>query len=225
MSEVFASPFFGIFLSIFAYEIGILINQKVKSAFTSPLLISVVLCMAVVSICKIPLASYNVGGNLISIFLGPATAVLALSVYSQLSLLKKYLLPVLIGTIVGSCVSVGSAYLLCKAFHLDYTLTQSMLTKSVTTPFALAISANIGGVPSIAVAAVVMTGILGAVFAPLLIRLFRVKNSIAIGVAIGTCSHAGGTSKAIEIGETEGAMSGIAIGLAGLVTVILSVFM
>lgn len=224
MNEVLASPFFGIFLSIFAFEVGIIIHHKFKSALTSPLLISVILCMAIISVFKIPLESYQVGGHLISIFLGPATAVLALSIYTQLALLKKYLIPVLLGTVVGSCVSVGSAYLMCKAFHLDYTLTQSMLTKSVTTPFALAISEKIGGNPSVAVAAVVMTGILGAVFAPLLIRLFRVKNPVAVGVAIGTSSHAGGTSKAIEIGETEGAMSGISIGLAGVVTVIISVF-
>jgi predicted murein hydrolase (TIGR00659 family) len=224
MSEVFASPFFGIFLSILVYEGAVLLYSKVKSPFTNPLLISVLFCMLIVTVLRIPLESYMVGGQLISIFLGPATAVLALSVYSQLALLKKYLLPVLLGSVVGSCVSMGSSYLLCQAFHLDDILTKSMLTKSVTTPFALAISENIGGDPSLATAFVVMTGIIGAVFAPILIRIFCVKNPVAVGVAIGTSSHAGGTSKAIEIGETEGAMSGVSIGLAGVVTVILSLF-
>jgi len=225
MSEVYASPFFGIFLSILAFEIGVWINKKTKSAVANPLLIAVILCILVIRIFRIPLESYYVGGDLITVFLGPATAVLALSVYSQFALLKKYFLPILIGTITGSLVSVSSAYLLCKLFHLDDALTRSMLTKSVTTPFAIAISQNIGGIPSIAVAAVVMTGILGSVIAPLLIRLFRVKNPVAAGVAIGTSSHAVGTSKAIEIGEIEGAMSGIAIGMAGIVTVIISLFL
>jgi putative effector of murein hydrolase len=129
------------------------------------------------------------------------------------------------GTLVGSLVSVASAYFLCKAFGLDDILTKSMLPKSVTTPFAMAISESIGGIPAVTVAAVVLTGILGNVLAPLLIRLFRVKNPIAAGVAIGTASHAVGTSKAIEIGETEGAMSGIAIAMAGIFTVVLSVFL
>lgn len=225
MSEVYASPFFGIFLSIITFEIGVWINKKTKSAVANPLLIAVTLCILIIKIFRIPLESYYAGGDLITVFLGPATAVLALSIYSQFTLLKKYFLPVLIGTITGSLVSVSSAYLLCKLFHLDDVLTRSMLTKSVTTPFAIAISKNIGGIPSIAVAAVVMTGILGAVFAPLLIRLFHVKNPVAAGVAIGTSSHAVGTSKAIELGETEGAMSGIAIGMAGIVTVIISLFL
>jgi len=225
MSEVYASPFFGIFLSILTFEIGVWINKKTRSAVANPLLIAVILCILVIKIFRIPLESYYVGGDLITVFLGPATAVLALSIYSQFALLKKYFLPILLGTITGSLVSVSSAYLLCKLFHLDDVLTRSMLTKSVTTPFAIAISKNIGGIPSVAVAAVVMTGILGSVFAPLLIRLFHVKNPVAAGVAIGTSSHAVGTSKAIELGETEGAMSGIAIGMAGIVTVIISLFL
>lgn len=225
MSEVYASPFFGIFLSILTFEIGVWINKKTRSAVANPLLIAVILCILVIKIFRIPLEGYYVGGDLITVFLGPATAVLALSIYSQFALLKKYFLPILLGTITGSLVSVSSAYLLCKLFHLDDVLTRSMLTKSVTTPFAIAISKNIGGIPSVAVAAVVMTGILGSVFAPLLIRLFHVKNPVAAGVAIGTSSHAVGTSKAIELGETEGAMSGIAIGMAGIVTVIISLFL
>jgi predicted murein hydrolase (TIGR00659 family) len=225
MSEVYASPFFGIFLSILAFEIGVWINRKTKSAMANPLLIAVIFCILVIKIFHIPLESYYVGGNLISVFLGPATAVLALSIYSQFALLKKYFVPILIGTVVGSSVSMGSAYLLCRFFRLDEALSRSMLTKSVTTPFAIAISENIGGVPAVAVAAVVLTGILGAVFAPVLIKLFHVTNPIAVGVAIGTSSHAVGTSKAIELGETEGAMSGIAIGMSGIVTVIISLFL
>ena len=225
MSEVYASPFFGIFLSILAFEIGVWINRKTKSAMANPLLIAVIFCILVIKILHIPLESYYVGGNLISVFLGPATAVLALSIYSQFALLKKYFVPVLLGTVVGSSVSMGSAYLLCRIFRLDEALSRSMLTKSVTTPFAIAISENIGGVPAVAVAAVVLTGILGAVFAPVLIRIFHVKNPIAAGVAIGTSSHAVGTSKAIELGETQGAMSGIAIGMSGIVTVIISLFL
>ncbi len=225
MSEVYASPFFGIFLTILTFEIGVWINKKVKSTIANPILIAVILCITVLQVFHIPLESYNVGGNLISVFLGPATAVLAISIYSRFELLKKYFLPVLLGTVVGSSVSIGSVYLMCRAFKIDDVLTRSMLTKSVTTPFAIAISKNIGGIPAIAVAAVVMTGIFGAVFAPLLIKLFHVKNPIAVGVAIGTSSHAVGTSKAIEIGETEGAMSGIAIGMAGIVTVIIAMFL
>jgi len=225
MSEIFASPYFGVFLSILTYEIGVLIQRRTHSAAANPLLISVILSILTLVVGRIPLESYRSGGDIISAFLGPATAVLAISIYSRLDLLKKYFFPILIGTAVGSVVSVASAYLLCKAFGLSDILTKSMLPKSVTTPFAMAISESIGGVPAVTIAAVVLTGILGNVLAPLLIRLFRVKNPIAAGVAIGTSSHAVGTSKAIEIGETEGAMSGIALAMAGIVTVVISIFL
>ena len=224
MNEIFASPFFGITLCILTFEIGVWIEAKTKIAVANPLLIAVVLCIGVIKLFSIPLESFNDGGEVISVFLGPATAVLALAIYLQLSRLKKYFFPVLAGTIVGSVVSVTSAYYLCQLFGLDLPLTRSMLVKSVTTPFAIAISKNIGGIPSVSVAAVVLTGILGAVFAPLLIKLFRVTSPIAQGVAIGTSSHAVGTSKAILLGEVQGAMSGVAIGMAGVVTVILSMF-
>jgi predicted murein hydrolase (TIGR00659 family) len=225
LAPIFASPFFGITLSVVAFEIGVWIEAKTKLAVANPLLIAVVLCIAVVQLAGIPLASFNAGGEVIAVFLGPATAVLALSVYQQLARLKKYFLPVIVGTVVGSAVSVSSAYWLCQLFGLDKVLTNSMLVKSVTTPFAMAISKNLGGLPSVSVAAVVLTGILGAVFAPLLIKVFHVTNPIARGVAIGTSSHAVGTSKAILIGEVEGAMSGVSIGLAGIVTVVISLFL
>lgn len=225
MSEVFASPFFGITLSILAFELGVLIERKTKLPFANPLLIAIVICIAVLEVFGIPLASYNVGGELISVFLGPATAVIAISIYGQIARLKKYFLPILAGTVVGSIVSIGSAYFLCGLFGLGDELTKSMLVKSVSTPFAIAISKNIGGIPAVSVAAVVITGILGAVCAPLFIKLFGVKDPVAAGVAIGTSSHAVGTSKAVSLGEIEGAMSGIALGLAGIATVILTLFL
>lgn len=220
MPEVYASPFFGITLSILAYELGVFISQKTKQPLANPLLIGIILCIAVIEIFNVPLASYNVGGELISVFLGPATAVIAISIYSQIAKLKKYIVPILAGTIVGSAVSISSAYFLCKLFGLDDTLAKSMMVKSISTPFALAVSKNIGGIPAVSVAAVVITGILGAVAAPSLIKLFRVRDPVAQGLAMGTSSHAVGTSKAIELGEIQGAMSGIALGLAGIETVI-----
>jgi len=225
MRETLASPFFGITLSVLAYELGVAIARRTGHPLANPLLIAIALCIAVLEFWGIPLSSYDAGGSLISIFLGPATAVIAISIYSQLAKLKKYLLPILAGTLVGSAVSIASAYYLCELFGLDRELTRSMLVKSVSTPFALAISKNIGGIPAVSVAAVVVTGILGAVAAPVLIKLYRVRDPVAQGIAIGTSSHAVGTSKAVELGEIQGAMSGIALGLAGIETVILTLLL
>lgn len=222
MQEILKSPLFGIVLSIFAYEAGVWINRKTRCAAANPLLIAILLVIGVLVLFDIPLESYQAGGDIISLFLAPATASLAISIYSQLPLLRKNLLPVLLGCTAGSIASMGSVYLLCRAFRLDDAITASLLPKSVTTPIAIEIAAQHGGIVPITVAMVVLTGILGAVAAPLLIRLFRVKSPVEAGLAIGACSHAVGTSKALELGEAEGAMSSIAIGVSGLLTVVFS---
>ena len=158
------------------------------------------------------------------LFLGPATVCLAVTIYAQIDLLKKNLLPILAGCAAGAVTSVLSIWGLCRLFGLDRTLTVSLLPKSVTTPIATAIAEGQGGIVSITVAAVIFTGILGNLCAPALARLFRVKDPVAAGLAIGACSHAMGTARALELGETEGAMSGLAIGLCGLATTILALF-
>lgn len=225
MHEVVNSPFFGITLSVLAFEIGIVIERKTKLPFANPLLIAVVLCIAFLELTGVSYESYNAGGEVISVFLGPATAVLAISIYSQIARLKRYFLPIVLGALAGSAASIASVLFLCRAFGLDETLTRSLVVKSVSTPFAVAISKNIGGIPSVSVSAVVLTGILGAVLAPLMIKIFRPGNSVAAGVAIGTSSHAVGTSKAVTLGEIEGAMSGIALALSGIITVVLTLIM
>ena len=167
---------------------------------------------------RIPLESYEQSVQLISFLLGPATVALAYSVYRQRQTLKDHFVPIFAGCLVGSVVSMTSAYALCKLLGLDDALALSFIPKSVTTPIAIAVSEQLGGVTSITVAAVIVTGILGAITAPLMARLFRVRDGIAKGVAIGTCSHAVGTTKALEMGELEGAMSGVSIAVSGLLT-------
>ena len=220
MNELISSPFFGVVLCIGTYAVGLWINRKTKSPVANPLLIAIALVIAILLIFHIPLEEFNKGGDFIAFFLIPATAALALSIYRQVWLLKRNFLPIIIGSAVGSLVSMGSVYGLCRLFRLDEVLTYSLIPKSVTTPIAMDVSLQLGGEPSITVAAVVVTGITVAILAPAFIRLFRVNNPIAAGVAIGTCSHALGTAKALEIGEVEGAMSGIAIGVSGILTVL-----
>ena len=193
MSEIFESPYFGVALSVIAFWIGVKLNRKLKTPVCNPLIIAIVLVSAVLLIFRIPYESYDQGGEIINMFLAPATACLAVSVY-----------------------------LLCRLFGLDESLTVSLIPKSVTTPIAVSIAEPAGGMVPITVVAVIFTGILGGIFAPLLIRLFRVSDPVAAGLAIGASSHAVGTSKAIELGEVEGAMSGLAIGICGIITVLFS---
>lgn len=225
MSELFYSPFFGIVITVSAFWIGVKIQKKTGLVFCNPLLIAIVLVIGVLQICKIPYEAYNEGGSIINMFLAPATACLAVSIYNRLELLKKYWLPILVGCTCGSMASMGCVFGMCKLFRLDEQITYALLPKSVTTPIALSIAETHGGLIPITVIAVIITGILGSVIAPYLIKIFRVKDPVASGVAIGACSHAIGTSKAVEIGETEGAMSGLAIGICGIITVIISLFL
>lgn len=225
MRELCSSPYFGIALSVLAFGIGVKLNEKLKTPVCNPLVIAIVLIVGVLLIFKIPYEDYNAGGKIINMFLAPATACLAVAIYTKIQILKQYWLPILVGGTAGSLASMGSVYGLCRLFGLDKSLTVSLLPKSVTTPIAVSISEPAGGVVPITVAAVIGTGILGGIFAPLLIKLFKVSDPVAAGLAIGASSHAVGTSKAIEIGEVEGAMSGLAIGICGIVTVIVSIFL
>ena len=222
MVEWTNSPFFGVALSVLAFWVGVKIQKKTGLVVCNPLLIGVILVIGLLLALGIPYAYYDQGGSLINLFLSPATACLAVAIYSKVQLLKENWLPILVGCVVGSAVSMGSILGLCRLFGLDEAMTASLLPKSVTTPIAVSVAQAHGGIPSITVVAVILTGILGSILAPVLIRLFRVKDPVTAGLSIGACSHAVGTSKALELGETEGAMSGLAIGVCGLVTVIFS---
>ncbi|BFK86141.1 LrgB family protein [Pseudoflavonifractor sp. DSM 107456] len=225
MAELFESPFFGIALSVIAFWIGIRIQKKTGLVACNPLIIAIVLIVGVLLVFRIPYEAYNQGGALINLFLAPATACLAVSIYTKVELLKQNWLPILVGCAVGSLTSMGSVYALCRLFRLDESLTAALMPKSVTTPIAVSIAGSHGGITSITVVAVILTGILGSILAPTLIRVFRVRDPLTAGLAIGACSHAVGTSKALELGETEGAMSGLAIGACGILTVLFSMFL
>ncbi len=224
MSEWLSSPFFGISLSIAAYAIGVLIQSKLNTPFANPLLIAIMLVIAFLNIFSISYEDFNMGGQIITMLLIPATVVLSISVYNQLDILKKNWLPVIVGCLAGSIASIISVWLLCRVFGLDDKMTISILPKSVTTPIAVGLSEQYGGIASVTVTSVIITGIFGTVFSPQLIRLFNVKNAVAAGVAIGTCSHVGGTTRAIELGETQGAMSSISIGITGLISTFIMMF-
>lgn len=225
MEQLLSNPLFGIILSIGVYQLTSWLRIKTKSSFCNPLLLSIFIIIFLLVVLDIPLDSYQQGGNVISMFLAPATTVLSYSIYKQFHILKKHFLPIACGCFVGSITSMSSAYLLSKLFGLEETLARSFIPKSVTTPIAMEISKQLGGTVAITVSIVVITGIMGAIIAPFLIKLLHIKNPVAIGVAIGTSSHAVGTTKAVELGEIEGAMSGIAIGISGIITVILSLFL
>ena len=222
MNELFYSPYFGVILSIFAFEFGVALSRRFQTPLANPLLIAVILIIGILQIFHIPPEAFNQGGDLIALFLAPATAALAVPIYKNLQILKANLLPILVGTLVGSASSMTIILLLCKLCGFDAQIEASLISKSVTTPIAMAVTQQLGGIVPIIIPAVIFTGILGSIIAPSLIKLFKITNPIAQGVGIGTCSHAVGTTRAVALGEVQGAMSGIAMGLSGVITVLLS---
>lgn len=222
MSELTSSPFFGITLTVVAYWLGIKVQKKTGLVICNSMIVTVAMLIAVLTVFHIPFDDYYKGGSMINMFLGPATACMAVTIYAKLDLLKKNWLPVLAGCLAGTLTAIGSILLMSRLFGLDSAMIASLLPKSVTTPIATAVSEGHGGIVPITVAAVIVTGILGNLAAPFMVKLFRVKDPMAAGLGIGTCSHALGTAKALEMGETEGAMSGLAIGVCGILTALLA---
>ena len=210
------SVFWGVALSFVAYGIGMLLQKKFRLAIFNPLLISVILIMFFLNISKTDYKVYQEGADVISYFLTPATVCLAIPLYEQMELLKKNFKAIMIGILLTSLVSVLAMSVFFGLNHKEYT---TLLPKSITTAIGMGVSEELGGYVTLTVAIIIITGILGSILAEVAWKVFHITEPIAKGVAIGTASHAIGTSKAMEMGETEGAISGLSIAVAGLLTV------
>lgn len=221
MSEFFeTSVFFGVFLSILSYGIGVMLKKKWKLAVFNPLLIAVVIVILFLTVSNIDCSVYQEGAKSISFLLTPATICLAVPLYEQMELLKKNYKAVLIGIFSGVLTSLASILLLAFLFELDHASYVTLLPKSITTAIGMGVSEELGGYVSITVAVIIVTGVMGNMFAETICRIFKIHDPIARGIAIGTSSHAIGTAKAMELGEVEGAMSSLSIVVSGILTVI-----
>ncbi len=225
MLELTTNPIFGFTLCVGTYTLASAIKKRFNYALLNPMLISSLMIIAILWLFKIPLENFMVGGNFVLMFMAPATAVLAVSMYHQLEAIKKNFVPIIVGSVVGAVTALVSIILLCRLFGLTDEITASLIPKSITTAFATKLSEQLGGIVPITIAAVCVTGLMGAIFAPYFAKWFKINNPIATGLAIGASSHVLGTSKAIEMGEVEGTFSGIAVGLCGLVTIIACIFL
>lgn len=216
------SVFFGALLSLAGYELGLILKKRFKLAIFNPLLIASISVIAVLLLLDIDYESYNEGGKYLSYLLTPATVSLAVPLYEQLELLKKNLKAVAAGIISGVIASVFGVFALCKLFGMNHQQYVTLLPKSITTAIGMGVSEEMGGIVTITVAVIVITGVLGNVIADLVYKIFRIDEPVAKGLALGTASHAIGTAKAMELGMTEGAMSSLAIAVAGLLTAVLA---
>lgn len=221
MKDIFANfTFFGVAISLIGYELGLFLKKKFSIPIFNPLLVSVVFVIGFLLLFRIDYDTYNEGAKYLSYLLTPATVCLAIPLYQQIELLKKNMLAVILGILSGVLASLFSTLLFAVLFGMTHTEYVTMLPKSITTAIGMAISEEAGGIVTITIASIILTGIIGAILAESVCKIFKIQEPIAKGVAIGSASHAMGTAKALEMGEIEGAMSSLAIAVAGLMTVI-----
>ena len=221
ISEIIrASSVFGVVLSLAGYFAGLALKKKFHRDFLNPLLIASVLVIGVLVALKIDYSAYMASAGYLSYLLTPATVCLAVPLYAQLQVLKKNFKAIFLAIGAGVLTSLVSIWLLSLIFGLSHAEFVTLLPKSVTTAIGLGISEELGGYPSITAAVIILTGIMGNVSGDLVCRIFRITQPVAKGLALGTASHAIGTARALEWGEIEGAMSGLAIAVSGLLTVV-----
>ena len=214
------SLFFGVLVSCVTYELGGWLRKKTKISLINPLLFSIVAVIAILLACHIDYDTYYDGAKYLSYLLTPATVCLAVPLYEQVELLKKNVVAIVAGILSGALTSVTCVLALAMIFHFSHEQYVTLLPKSITTAIGMGISEELGGIVTITVAAIIITGIIGNMFGDVICRLCGIRHPIATGLAIGTASHAMGTAKAMELGEIEGAMSSLSIAVSGLMTVI-----
>lgn len=211
----------GVLLTCGAYALGTFLQRKTKQAWCNPLLLGSLFVILFLRLFEIPYPDYQASAGLVSYLLLPATVSLAVPLYEQWEALRKNAAAILSGIGAGVLVSLGTILALAWAFRLDPASAVSLMPKSVTTAIGVDVSAELGGIPALTTAVIILTGIFGNLSAQAVCRIFRITDPVAKGVGIGSASHAIGTTKALEMGPVEGAMSSLSIAVAGILTAVL----
>ncbi len=218
------STMFGVTLSLIAYWIGAYVRRKTGLSVLSPLVTATAIIIVFLVVTGIDYDTYNEGASVLRYFLTPATVCLAIPLYQKLEMLKKNFVAIIVGIFSGVLASAVSILVMCLLFNFGHHMYVTMLPKSITTAIGISVSEEFGGVVALTTAAIIITGNIGGAFAEIIFKVFRIKEPISKGLALGTGSHVMGTSKAMELGDLEGAMSSLAIAVAGVITVVVLPF-
>ncbi len=223
MNDLFLnSATIGVLISLLAYQIGMFLRKKTKLDICNPFMISIILVIVFLLLFDVDYDNYNQSAKYLSYLLTPTTVCLAIPLYEKLDLLKKHFAAIMVGIMSGVMTSLISILGMSYLFKLSHSEYVTLLPKSITTAIGIGVSEELGGYVSITAASIMITGILGNIIGEIICKCFRIKHSISKGLALGTSSHAIGTTKAMELGEVEGAMSSLSIVVAGLLTVVLA---
>jgi len=219
MSFLRESLYAGFVISLLAYMAGMWLKKKFQWAILNPLLVSIVIVIGILVVFRIDYATYQYSARYISYLLTPSTVCLAIPLYKQLNLLRRNIVAVMTAIVTGVLTSAATIYVMCLLFGLGHQHYVTMLPKSITTAIAMGVSEEAGGIVTMTVVCIMITGIFGNMISETVFKVLRITQPIAKGLALGTSAHAIGTARALEIGEVEGAMSSLSIAVAGLLTV------
>jgi predicted murein hydrolase (TIGR00659 family) len=218
----FITGFIVVITTYLIYLIAKRIHQKIGVSFTAPVIISTIIIIPILMSFGISYETYMIGGDWINELLGPAVVALAYPLYQQKDILKKFITPILAGTIIGAIVGISTGILLAKFAGFEEEIIYSLTPKSVTTPVSMAIADMIGGVTTLAAVFVMIAGIGGVLFSTTIFKVFRIHHYAGKSVGIGSASHAIGTSKALESGLLEGSISTIAMVVSAVVVSVIT---
>ncbi len=225
LSNVIESPFLWISLTVGLYLLSARLKAKwPKNPLFTPLVFAIIALILILVFLDIPLETYKNGGQFLSLFVTPATVALAIKLEQNFVYLKKYYPAILTGIFSGVIFHTIMIYAFSMLFKFEQEMGATLIPKSITTAIAVGVSDSLGGIVSLTVAVVVFTGVIGAMIGPTVFKLFNITDPVAQGVALGSSAHAMGTAKAIELGEVQGAMSGLSIVVTGITVVILVPF-
>lgn len=222
MSSLWSNPLFGIALSVFAYLLGMLIFRRFPHPLTTPLLLATVIIIIFLKVTGISYKDYYIGGNYLNNLIVPSTVALGIPLYKSFHLMKHHARSILLGTFIAVVINTSFTAFLAKIFGMDFFLAVSLFPKSVTTAMAVGIADKMQGITTITLVVVVITGLLTSVIGPTLLKWLHITDPVAIGLSLGGTGHAIGTGSAFKYGQVAGAMAGLAIGVTGVMYVIVS---
>lgn len=223
LNAIIGSPLLWITLTVGLYLLAGKLKQKwPRNPLFTPLVFAIIVVILILLVTGVPLDTYNLGGQFLSLFVTPATVALAIKLEKNFVYLKKYYTAILTGIFSGVIFHTIMIYAFALLFRFNEDMVATLVPKSITTAIAVGVSESLGGIVSLTVAVVVFTGVIGAVVGQTVFKLFKIDDPVAQGVALGSSSHAMGTTKAIEMGDVQGAMSGLSITVTGIVVVVLA---
>ncbi|MEG0051114.1 MAG: LrgB family protein [Terrisporobacter sp.] len=221
MQQILNTQLFGLITILVFYNIGLFIQKKAEKPIFNSLLICIILIIVFLKVTNLPYEKFKIGADVMNFMLGPVTVVLAVPLYRQFDLFKKHLKEIFMGILVGVVTSFIMIFIIGQLTSTNSEIVNSILPKSITTPLGISLVNALGGVEAITVVCIIITGIFGNILGEFILKIGRIKHPVAKGIAMGTAAHAMGTSKALEMGEIEGAMSSLSIGISGVLTVII----